>query len=994
MDAARIAFVFDRNLDPGEIDLDDENQLYDLVAGAFPGLDEGQVAPRMAVAKMILADDPPVMWETVERLTADGVARDDIWSGLALTVLVALRDVMDGDAEAMSPERLGERLAQLPIPGWGDVYDVIERTVGDRTDLDVDALGDVVRRQFGFGDTDAGQVVLDRVVDDLVEVGDLVLVADDVVVDPVRLVAASVFTHRLTDDEIRNDVLDLGFDLAVYASLDHVHLDDVDDGAVAEAVMGLDMADRTGPGWQGPSGWLDRFTPGALVAVRVTPSEPGDCANRLHIEPVDDAIVGGPAWSDATEGSLWVSVVEDETAESGLPLGAAELVCALVVRDADVFATPGPPLVERCMAAGLQIRRDAVAADEVAWYASARLRRTARLVDQIDDDDDQLFHLLELFASLDVVAGVDPSWVDRTDAGPVDDGELRGILDDLDDPVTMTVVAQEVFADPPVDDDLPGMPGTIAAATAIVDAFTRVARTGTEKVIAHWFAAIACERAGDPVTAEQHLEIAHEADPTDSRPTDRLAWYAFDRGEIDRAETLWQRVPSTDTIEQDLAELVTAKASAGTRPGRNEPCWCGSGRKYKQCHNPQVSPPPLAERIGWLCRKATTFLERRGGRADEMVWAVAESRALDPDDPDSLAEAFADPIVLDLVLTEGGWFERFLDERGPLLPDDEALLAHSWTLVDRSVFEVTDVRPGEGMTLVNLADSAVVDVRERTLSNQVSVGMLCCARVVPDGVTHRFVGGIFGVQVGQEARVLDLCETGDPFAIARWVADSHRPPVVTTREGERMVQCRVVLAVRDADAARRVLERTYEPDDSPSGGDNRWLDLVDVDGTGEEFIIRANLKLEGDRIIVETNSEARADRVVDTLTKRLRSARVVADERTPIDTAAMIRSARAARVAGGAGVGGGTVALPKPPDLDDPEMLATLETIRDRYERQWCDEPVPALGGVTPRAAAADPTRRESLERLLRSFEHSPGAEGPIGPMMRPERIRELLGLD
>ncbi|MBO0894517.1 MAG: SEC-C domain-containing protein [Acidimicrobiales bacterium] len=20
------------------------------------------------------------------------------------------------------------------------------------------------------------------------------------------------------------------------------------------------------------------------------------------------------------------------------------------------------------------------------------------------------------------------------------------------------------------------------------------------------------------------------------------------------------------------------------KPGRNQPCWCGSGRKYKQCH--------------------------------------------------------------------------------------------------------------------------------------------------------------------------------------------------------------------------------------------------------------------------------------------------------------------------------------------------------------------------------------------------------------------------
>ncbi len=25
------------------------------------------------------------------------------------------------------------------------------------------------------------------------------------------------------------------------------------------------------------------------------------------------------------------------------------------------------------------------------------------------------------------------------------------------------------------------------------------------------------------------------------------------------------------------------------RPGRNEPCWCGSGRKYKKCHEPEDS---------------------------------------------------------------------------------------------------------------------------------------------------------------------------------------------------------------------------------------------------------------------------------------------------------------------------------------------------------------------------------------------------------------------
>jgi hypothetical protein len=44
----------------------------------------------------------------------------------------------------------------------------------------------------------------------------------------------------------------------------------------------------------------------------------------------------------------------------------------------------------------------------------------------------------------------------------------------------------------------------------------------------------------------------------------------------------------------NLIELLfgTEKASAGPKPpavlpGRNEPCWCGSGNKYKACHQKQ-----------------------------------------------------------------------------------------------------------------------------------------------------------------------------------------------------------------------------------------------------------------------------------------------------------------------------------------------------------------------------------------------------------------------
>ena len=31
----------------------------------------------------------------------------------------------------------------------------------------------------------------------------------------------------------------------------------------------------------------------------------------------------------------------------------------------------------------------------------------------------------------------------------------------------------------------------------------------------------------------------------------------------------------------------TGQSPPPARPGRNEPCWCGSGKKYKKCHLPE-----------------------------------------------------------------------------------------------------------------------------------------------------------------------------------------------------------------------------------------------------------------------------------------------------------------------------------------------------------------------------------------------------------------------
>jgi hypothetical protein len=168
--------------------------------------------------------------------------------------------------------------------------------------------------------------------------------------------------------------------------------------------------------------------------------------------------------------------------------------------------------------------------------------------------------------------------------------------------------------------------------------------------------------------------------------------------------------------------------------------------------------------------------QRRGGASAVDVMELAYARAVDPNDDDSLADAVIDPLVADIVLCEGGWFERFLADRGPLLPDDEALLAATWVLVPRTVYEVVATRPGQGLTLLDLGTGERLEVRERTLSHEVEPGEILCGRAVPDGDTQQLIGGVFFVTPGTETHVLELCDDHRGEELCDYVAAQQRPP--------------------------------------------------------------------------------------------------------------------------------------------------------------------------------------------------------------------------
>ena len=155
--------------------------------------------------------------------------------------------------------------------------------------------------------------------------------------------------------------------------------------------------------------------------------------------------------------------------------------------------------------------------------------------------------------------------------------------------------------------------------------------------------------------------------------------------------------------------------------GRNDPCPCGTGRKFKACcaREPKI---PLSARTRLLSFKLGQFARAEPRRS--RIVGVASS-ACDPDDPNlieqirSLAQG---SVIADFVIYDGGVAEDYLDRRGSLLPADERELVEALIDSPRALWEVVEVERGRGIVLRDMETSETIHAVEWTASRQAEVG--------------------------------------------------------------------------------------------------------------------------------------------------------------------------------------------------------------------------------------------------------------------------------
>lgn len=689
------------------------------------------------------------------------------------------------------------------------------------------------------------------------------------------LLADRVFTHRLTAEDVTHDLLAISPDLDPTAELCHhdgyrrfadgspvtIVLPDFDELLLTQRGIPAELIEESG----------------ALLLKPGTLAEMGLAAGDLvGLRWTDEGITLAPATAsmDTTVGARLVAALDAEE-----PSHFAAVVWAACAGDPELFGTPVAPLSEITDTQGLSRRGGWLARegfDFDRWQFELKCARLAARYDLDSDDAFVLTTLVEVHAQMAQlldIATADAEAPDEAAAGdgPTDaeptDGKYWASLGELGaalaDPLLALSFMEEATRE--------GRRGAAALGMFAETLEPKVPRSA--RVSTRWLQAMACEGLGDVAGSERELSAAESLDPDWPLPLLALARIASDRGDAEAGLGLLRRAGVGS--DHPLVHLLEQHRTQPRNDiGRNEPCWCGSGRKYKKCHlsGEQLT---LADRVGWLYGKAHQQL-LGGGWADQLA-RVGYERVQYVEDQldDLLAATQTEPLAIDTMLFEGGAFEEFLELRGELLPDDERQLARKWRGVGRSVFEVAQVRPGHGVSVRDVRTGDVLEVTERGRALQ--PGQLICSRVLPTGDGFEFFGGIDPVAPHERDELIALLDDEpDPVELVGFLSRRFAPPTLANTEGDPMSLCEARVRVSDPVAVAAELDECYErtEDDPP-----RWIEFIPTD---DMHRVRASLTLDGDTATVEANSEARLDRVLAVLRGIDPALEILDETRTPM----------------------------------------------------------------------------------------------------------------
>jgi hypothetical protein len=479
------------------------------------------------------------------------------------------------------------------------------------------------------------------------------------------------------------------------------------------------------------------------------------------------------------------------------------------------------------------------------------------------------------------------------------------------------------------------------------------------------------------------------------------------------------------------------------KPGRNDPCPCGSGRKFKHCCGAAQNTVESPEALMW--RRIRRLLGESNAEVQRFAMSAYGSGALDeawdeftspaPDEPAPGAQSPHFEVFM-------SWFHNFWspDPSGESMVRDEALIGvepvraylalrgarldpllreylESCLDAPLSFHRVEDVERGVGLVLKDLVTGRERRVAERGVSETAQGGDILFAQVVQAGglslieccapfafppISQIRIAGECRALVGRRKRATFPLREYDLEMLAIYHAAAEpllnpRLPTLQNTDGEPMSMRKVVFDIDSPERAFSALRHLDPGEDADLARAQRrdaqgrlveaelsWVEPSRNPRGAMKDKVVAFLAIGPSRLTAEVNSEARERRLRETVERALGAgARYRATEIQSVEQL----------------LARGEASPPSPSRresdaiADSPEVRALINEHMSRHYDSWVNERIPALGNRTPLQAVKSRAGREAVQALVTQLERD-GAK--MSPPLDPaivKRLKERLGL-
>ncbi|MBI5641036.1 MAG: SEC-C domain-containing protein [Nitrospirae bacterium] len=444
------------------------------------------------------------------------------------------------------------------------------------------------------------------------------------------------------------------------------------------------------------------------------------------------------------------------------------------------------------------------------------------------------------------------------------------------------------------------------------------------------------------------------------------------------------------------------------KTGRNDPCPCGSGKKYKKCCLAEsVSAAGREEPIQKsLVQDLLKFYHQNFAYAHEdanlLFWDnFIPEEHLEGHFLDIAMQNFFEWIVFDFPIDEDGnktLIDYYLEQNRRLSLDEHKVLIMMKNSVI-SLYEVQEVFPEKGLLLKDLILGGEYDVMEKAATRSLKKWDIFACRLLHLDGKYVMSGSVYPYHLKFKRDILDdiygeyedyrrdnpaaamdeFLKLNSEIFNFYWFDIIQNPVAIKmhTSSGEPILFSKAIFEIRDRDAVLQGVPAI-------KGFEQRrdaftWFDKRKADGSST---ILGRVEIEGSKLILETNSKKRLEKGKQLLLKALPDALIHKLDSFQDPTEAI----KSYKERPG-----------KEPENNIPfDVQQALYTqFMQKHCEKWLTEKIPALNGKTPMQAVKAQDGKRMVIDLLKQFENGQEYNKREGrPTYDLSWMWERLGLD